>query len=43
MRYLLDTNACIVYLNQENSGVRRRLASVSRSEAVLCSVEGLQL
>jgi tRNA(fMet)-specific endonuclease VapC len=43
VRYLLDTNACIVYLNQENSGVRRRLASVSRSEVVLCSVVKAEL
>ncbi|MEH2442012.1 hypothetical protein [Nostoc sp.] len=29
MIYLLDTNACIVYLNRPISGVRRRLESLS--------------
>ena len=38
MIYLLDTNACIVYLNRRVSGVRRRLGSLSPSDIAVCSV-----
>jgi tRNA(fMet)-specific endonuclease VapC len=41
--YLLDTNACVVYLNQRDSGIRRRLESISRSQVALCSVVKAEL
>lgn len=43
MRYLLDTNACIRYLNDRDSSVARRLRSVSPSDVVLCSVVKAEL
>jgi tRNA(fMet)-specific endonuclease VapC len=36
--YLLDTNACIVYLNRPISGVRRRLESLPPHDIAVCSV-----
>jgi tRNA(fMet)-specific endonuclease VapC len=41
--YLLDTNACIVYLNRPISGVRRRLESLSPQDIVVCSVVKAEL
>ena len=38
MIYLLDTNACIVYLNRRNSGVMKRLQSLSPKDVAVCSV-----
>jgi tRNA(fMet)-specific endonuclease VapC len=38
MRYLLDTNAWIVYLKDPNSRVRNRLVSVSPQDIVTCSI-----
>ncbi|MHC5862161.1 type II toxin-antitoxin system VapC family toxin [Nostoc sp.] len=38
MIYLLDTNACIVYLNRPISGVRQRLTMVSPQDVAVCSV-----
>ena len=38
MRYLLDTNAWIIYLKDPNSGVRKRLLSVSPQDIVTCSI-----
>ena len=43
MTYLLDTNACIVYLNQTSSGIRRRLGKTPRSKVVVCSVVKAEL
>ncbi|BAY29297.1 PIN domain protein [Nostoc carneum NIES-2107] len=43
MRYLLDTNACIVYLNRPMSGVRQRLGSLSPSDIAVCSVVKAEL
>ena len=43
MKYLLDSNACIVYLKQANSGVRRRLEMVSAQDIVVCSVVKAEL
>ncbi|MBD2450690.1 type II toxin-antitoxin system VapC family toxin [Nostoc sp. FACHB-152] len=38
MIYLLDTNACIVYLNRPMSGVRQRLTMLSPQDVAVCSV-----
>ncbi|MDZ8025986.1 MAG: type II toxin-antitoxin system VapC family toxin [Nostoc sp. DedQUE11] len=38
MIYLLDTNACIVYLNRPMSGVRQRLTKLSPQDVAVCSV-----
>ncbi|NJM19133.1 MAG: type II toxin-antitoxin system VapC family toxin [Richelia sp. SL_2_1] len=43
MIYLLDTNACIVYLNRLMSGVRRRLQSLSPQDIAVCSVVKAEL
>ncbi|MBW4455514.1 MAG: type II toxin-antitoxin system VapC family toxin [Nostoc indistinguendum CM1-VF10] len=42
MRYLLDTNACIVYLNRPISAVRQRLESLSPAD-IVCSVVKAEL
>lgn len=38
MIYILDTNACIVYMNRPMSGVRRRLETMRPEDVVVCSV-----
>lgn len=43
MIYLLDTNACIVYLNRPMSGVRRRLECLSPQDIAVCSVVKAEL
>lgn len=43
MRYLLDTNACISYLNNAASPVRMRMQMLRPSEIVLCSVVEAEL
>jgi tRNA(fMet)-specific endonuclease VapC len=43
MRYLLDTNTCIAYLNGRAVGVRRRLQEIPPSEVGLCSVVKAEL
>ena len=43
MKYLLDTNACIVYLNQPYSKVRQRLSATPANEVALCSVVKAEL
>ena len=43
MIYLLDTNACIVYLNRPISGVRQRLMTLSPQDIVICSVVKAEL
>ncbi|MHC5597728.1 MAG: type II toxin-antitoxin system tRNA(fMet)-specific endonuclease VapC [Nostoc sp.] len=43
MIYLLDTNACIVYLNRPVSGVRRRLTTLSLQDVAVCSVVKAEL
>ena len=37
-KYLLDTNACIIYIRNSQSGVRRKLESMPKSEIVVCSI-----
>ncbi|GAX45730.1 PIN domain protein [Tolypothrix sp. NIES-4075] len=43
MIYLLDTNACIVYLNRPISGVRQKIQSLSPQDIVVCSVVKAEL
>ena len=43
MKYLLDTNTCIAYLNGRAAGVLRRLRGIPRSEVALCSVVKAEL
>jgi tRNA(fMet)-specific endonuclease VapC len=43
MRYLLDTNTCIAYLNGRAVGVRRRLQGLPPNEVALCSVVKAEL
>ena len=43
MKYLLDSNTCIVYLKQADSGVRRRLERQSPQDIVVCSVVKAEL
>ena len=38
MKYLLDTNVCISYLNKAESLVRIRMQMLKPSEILLCSV-----
>ena len=38
MRYLLDTNVCVVYLNGRSRSVRDRLLATSTDEMAVCSV-----
>lgn len=42
MKYLLDTNVCIKYLN-ENLRIRRKLESTDLEEIAICSVVKLEL
>lgn len=43
MKYLLDTNTCIRYLNGRSPAVRRRLANYSDADFVVCSVVKAEL
>lgn len=38
LKYLLDTNACIVYIRNSESGVRRKLETLSKQEIAVCSI-----
>ena len=38
MRYLLDTNVCVVYLNGRSESVRDRLLATPAEEVAVCSV-----
>jgi tRNA(fMet)-specific endonuclease VapC len=43
MKYLLDTNVCIRYLNGESDRVRRRLEAASPGQVALCSIVRAEL
>lgn len=43
MRYLLDTNVCVVYLNGRSASVRDRLLSTPAEEIAVCSVVKAEL
>lgn len=38
MRYLIDTNVCVVYLNKRSEAVRNRLLATPSAEIAVCSV-----
>jgi tRNA(fMet)-specific endonuclease VapC len=38
MRYLLDTNVCVMYLNGRSTSVRDRLFSVPLEDMAVCSI-----
>jgi len=43
MKWLLDTNACIRYLNGRAPGIRTRLDAVNSSDVCLCSIVKAEL
>jgi len=43
MRYLLDTNVCVVYLNGRASSLRDRLLATPTEDIVVCSVVKAEL
>ena len=43
MKYLLDRNVCIRYLNGQSHGIRRKLEALSRGQVGLCSVVKAEL
>lgn len=43
MRYLLDTNVCVVFLNGRSSSVRDRLLATPAEEIAVCSVVKAEL
>ncbi len=43
MRYLLDTNTCIVYLKGRNLTLKQRLEAVPISEIAVCSIVKAEL
>ena len=43
MRYLLDTNVCIRYLNRRSEAIRQELSQRQPEEIVLCSVVKAEL
>ncbi len=43
MKYLLDTNICVVHLRGSQPGVTSRMAAVPRTDIVLCSVVKAEL
>jgi tRNA(fMet)-specific endonuclease VapC len=43
MRWMLDTNACIRYLNGRSPGLKSRLDTVAESDVVVCSIVKAEL
>jgi tRNA(fMet)-specific endonuclease VapC len=43
MRYLLDTNVCVMYLNGRSTSVRDRLLSIPLEDIAVCSVVKAEL
>jgi tRNA(fMet)-specific endonuclease VapC len=43
MRYLLDTNVCVMYLNGRSVSVRDRLQSIAIEEMAVCSIVKAEL
>ena len=43
MKYLLDTNVCVRYLNGESEVLRRRLQSTNLEDIAVCSVVKMEL
>ncbi|MGG6268304.1 hypothetical protein ACQ4M3_22280 [Leptolyngbya sp. AN03gr2] len=38
MRYLLDTNVCVMYLNGRSTSLSNRLLSIPTDEIAICSI-----
>lgn len=43
MKYLLDTNVCIRYLNGQSAQIEQRLTGLSPGQAALCSIVRAEL
>jgi len=43
MKYLLDTNVCIIYLKGRNSNLKQKLEALPIQEIVICSVVRAEL
>lgn len=43
MKYLLDTNTCIRFLNQRSESVIRKLKSMSPDDIAVCSIVKAEL
>ncbi len=43
MKYLLDTNTCIRYLNRRSESIIRRMEAESPDDIVVCSVTRAEL
>ncbi|BAU10991.1 virulence-associated protein VapC [Leptolyngbya sp. NIES-3755] len=43
MRYLLDTNVCVMYLNGRSTSIRNRLLSIPSDEIAVCSIVKAEL
>jgi tRNA(fMet)-specific endonuclease VapC len=43
MRYLLDTNVCVMYLNGRSAAVRDRILSVPAEDMAVCAVVKFEL
>lgn len=43
MRYLLDTNACIHYMNNDDSPVKQQMMRLRPSDVVVCSIVKAEL
>jgi tRNA(fMet)-specific endonuclease VapC len=43
MKYLLDTNVCIIYLKGRNLNLKQKLESVAIQEIVVCSIVKAEL
>ena len=43
MKYLLDTNICIRYLNGRSEKIRQQMKAVSQQDIALCSVVTAEL
>ncbi len=43
MRYLLDTNVCIHYLNQSNLLLKQKFAAVQDQDKIVCSIVRAEL
>jgi tRNA(fMet)-specific endonuclease VapC len=43
MRYLLDTNTCIIYLKGRNLSLKQKIETVPRQEIAVCSIVKAEL
>lgn len=43
MKYLLDTNVCIRYLNKRSPAIRNRLAQIPRSDVAISTITKAEL